>query len=116
MNKPRVKRIARYLGNRTNALDFDQITDPRARRGRRWSLRSLLMATLIGMVALKRSFRGVERVTDNLNGCRKRLGISRRVPDSTLARFYSRLDDEAGVRGVLVEDSAHVDIACRLHQ
>jgi predicted transposase YbfD/YdcC len=104
MSKPRVKRIARYLGNRTNALDFEQVTDPRARRGRRWSLRSLLMATVIGMVALKRSFRGVERVTDNLSGCRKRLDISRRVPDSTLARFYSRLDDEAGLREVLVKD------------
>jgi len=27
----------------------------------------------------------------------------RRVPDSTLARFYSRLEDEAGLRNVLVE-------------
>jgi len=104
MKRPHVKAIARYLGSRANALDFEQVRDPRARRGRRWSLRSLLMATLIGMVALEQSFRGVERVTDKLSGCRKRLGISRRVPDSTLARLYSRLDDEAGVRDVLIQD------------
>ena len=104
MSEPKVKRIARYLDNRTRAFDFEQIQDPRARRGRRWSLRSLLMATVVGMVAMKQTFRGVERITDRLCGCRKRLRIPRRVPDSTLARFYARFDDEPGLRNLLVED------------
>ena len=104
MSLPMVKRIARYLGKRENALDFSQIHDPRARRGRRWSLRSLLTATFVSMVAMEKSFRGVERLTDDLSGCRKRFGIPRRVPDSTLANFYARLDDEAGLRAVLIED------------
>ena len=104
MIAPLVKRIARYLGSRENALTFNQVEDPRARQGRRWSLRSLLTATFISMVAMEKSFRGVERLTDDLSGCRKRLGIPRRVPDSTLARLFSRLDDEAGMRQVLVDD------------
>ncbi len=52
----------------------------------------------------ERSFRGVERLTDDLSGCRKRFGIPRRVPDSTLANPYARLDDEPGLRAVLIED------------
>jgi predicted transposase YbfD/YdcC len=99
-----VKRIARYLGKRENALGFGQLRDPRKRRGRRWSLQSLLTATFISMVAMERSFRGVERLTDDLSGCRKRFGIPRRVPDSTLASLYARLDDEAGMRHILVAD------------
>lgn len=99
-----VKRIARYLGKRENALDFTRVKDPRKRRGRRWSLRSLLTATFISMVGMERSFRGTERLTEELSGCRKRFGIPRRVPDSTLARFFSRLDDETGLRDVLIGD------------
>ena len=99
-----VKTIVRYLGKRENALDFDQVRDPRARRGRRWTLRSLLTATFVGMVAMEHCLRGVERLTRDMRGCRRQLGISRRVPDSTLARLLSRIDDEAGLRRVLVED------------
>jgi len=104
MNSVMVKRIARYLGKRENALDFSRVEDPRARRGRRWTLRSLLTATFVSMVAMERSFRGTERLTGDLSGCRKRLGIPRRVPDSTLANLYARLDDEAGLRSALIED------------
>jgi len=104
MKAVKVKQIARYLGKRENALSFERIKDPRARRGRRWTLRSLLTATFVSMVAMERSFRGVERLTDDLSGCRKRLRIPRRVPDSTLANLYAHLDDEAGLRDVLIDD------------
>jgi predicted transposase YbfD/YdcC len=99
-----VKTIARYLGKRENALSFEKVRDPRSRRGRRWTLRSLLTATFVSMVAMERSFRGVERRTRDLNGCRRRLGIPRRVPDSTLAYLFKRLDDESALRQVLVQD------------
>jgi len=56
------------------------------------------------MVAMEQSFRGVERLTRDLSGCRRKLGIPRRVPDSTLAFLVARLDDEAGLRQVLVQD------------
>lgn len=104
MRRGSVKRIVRYLSKRENALGFEQVVDPRARRGRRWTLRSLLTATFISMVAMEHSLRGVERLTDDMRGCRKRLGIPRRVPDSTLAHLFSRLDDEAGLRRVLIDD------------
>jgi hypothetical protein len=104
MKEAFVKRIARYLGKRTHGLDFNNVQDPRARRGRRWTLGSLLTATVVSMVAMERSFRGVERLTGDLRGSRKGLGIPRRVPDSTLANLFSRLDDEPGLRDVLVAD------------
>lgn len=104
MKELKLKQIARYLTKRENALGFERIKDPRARRGRRWSLRSLLTATFVSMVAMERSCRGVERLTDDLRGCRKRFGIPRRVPDSTLARLFARLDDEAGLRQLLIDD------------
>jgi predicted transposase YbfD/YdcC len=104
MSQANVKTIVRYLSKRENALGFARVADPRACRGRRWSLRSLLTATFISMVAQEHSLRGVERLTRDLSGCRRRLGIPRRVPDSTLAHLIARLDDEAGLRQVLVED------------
>jgi hypothetical protein len=64
----------------------------------------VLSATFLGMVALERSFRGVERLTQSLGGCSAQFGLRRRVPDSTLARLFSSLDDEAGLRACLVED------------
>ena len=99
-----VKSVARFLSKREHALDFEGIHDPRACRGRRWSLGSLLTATFVGMVAMERCFRGVERLTRDLRGCRRRLGIERRVPDSTLARLWGRFDDEGGLRRVLIDD------------
>jgi predicted transposase YbfD/YdcC len=104
MNLPFVKQLARYLGKRTHGLDFDSVRDPRARRGRRWTLGSLLKATVVSMVAMERSFRGAERLTEELRGCRKHLGIPRRVPDSTLANLFARFDDESGLRDILVRD------------
>jgi len=99
-----VKRIARYLGKRENALSFGRVRDPRARRGRRWPKRTLLTVTFVAMVAMERSFRGAERLSRDMSGCRKRLGIPRRVPDSTLCDFWSRFTNEAGLRQVLIDD------------
>jgi len=56
------------------------------------------------MIAMERCFRGVERVTRDLGGCRRLLNIPRRTPDSTLARIFGKLKDEAGLRQVLVKD------------
>jgi hypothetical protein len=104
MSERFVKRVARFVRKRATALELDKVKDPRDRRGRRWRLRSLLSAALIGLVALERSLRGVERLTRDLAGCRKALHISRRVPDTTLASLLTRLDDEDGLRRVLLSD------------
>jgi predicted transposase YbfD/YdcC len=102
MIDPYVKRFARFLRKRGNLPDFSAVKDARARRGQRWSLPSLLSSVLIGMMAFETSLRGVERLTRDLDGCRRRLGIRRRVPDSTLARALSRHRDEQGLRRALV--------------
>lgn len=102
MLQPHVARFVRFLRKRDNRPDFSMITDPRKRRGRRWSLNALLSAIFIGMMALETSLRGVERLTRDLEGCRRLLGLGRRVPDSTLARLLPQLTDERGLRQVLI--------------
>jgi predicted transposase YbfD/YdcC len=97
-----VKCCARFMSKRDNVPDFTHVKDPRARRGRRWRLGSLLGAVFVGMMALETSLRGVERLTRDLAGCRRRLGIARRVPDSTLALLLPQLADESGLRTALV--------------
>jgi hypothetical protein len=97
-----VKRVARFLRKRDHNPDFSKVKDPRARRGRRWTLPALLNAVFVGMMALETSLRGVERLTRDLDGCRRYFGIGRRVPDSTLARLLARLKDEAGLRNALI--------------
>jgi hypothetical protein len=97
-----VKCFVRFLKKRFNQPQFDTVADSRDPRGRRWTLTALLNAVFVGMVAFETSLRGVERLTRDLDGCRRVLGISRRVPDSTLARVLSELTDEVGLRGLVV--------------
>ena len=104
MNAVQVKSVSRYVRKRLSHRKFSRVRDPRSARGRRWSLASLLTATLTGMMAGARCFRGVERLTRDLPKHRRVLGIGRRVPDSTLARVFSNLEDEAGLRDVLVAE------------
>lgn len=82
----RMKR--RSLGMLTKRLSearLDSLEDPRDRRGRRWSLTSLLSAALLGLVAGCRSLKDVEALTDELAPTvRSKLGIPRRVSDTTL--------------------------------
>ena len=102
MQSPFVKPIARFFSKRGIVPDFGRVEDPRARRGRRWTSEALLTAVFVAMVAMERTLRGAESLTARMCGCRKRLGISRRVPDSTLAAFLSRVTDEGGLRDCLV--------------
>lgn len=102
MLEAQVKRCARFLRKRDNRPDFAGVKDPRKRRGRRWTLSTLLNSIFIGMVAQERSLRGVERLTHALDGCRRDVGINRRVPDSTLAGMLGKLRDEAGLRRALI--------------
>jgi hypothetical protein len=97
-----VNRFARFLRKRGNRPDFSPVKDARKRRGRRWMLPTLFNAVFIGMMAFETSLRGVESLTRDLDGCRRHLGINRRVPDSTLARLLAKHRDESGLRQVLV--------------
>jgi hypothetical protein len=98
-----LKCIARFVGKKENGIDFDLVRDGRKARGRRWHRGALLMGTFLGLLALRKTFRGVERLTEHLVA-RRRLGIGRRIPDSTLAYFWGKHRDEAGLRKVLVSN------------
>ena len=98
--QPKDHRVHSFLSRHLRApvYRFDLITDPRARRGRRWSLSTLLWTVLSGMMAGCRTLRQVEDLTD------ERLKQARpvyplpvqpgRVPDSTLSELIPRLSVE----------------------
>ena len=77
------RRLVGMCSARIKELGLGAVPDPRARAGR-WNLESLVAAALVGLVAGCRNLRDVERLTDRLpKAVRKRLGVFRRVPDTT---------------------------------
>jgi hypothetical protein len=78
---------------RVAELPLDEVKDPRRDRGKRWLLRDLLAAMVVGMAAGCRGFGDVEALTAEMGWpARRRLGLSRRVPDTTLHDMACRLD------------------------
>lgn len=79
------RRVQKFLDRHLSspAFRWDDITDPRKPRGRRWMLSELLDAARTGMLAGCPSLREVEALTDEL-GETGRQYVSRRVPDTTL--------------------------------
>lgn len=75
-----------YLRQREHVLRFDHVDDPRDPKGQRWDLGALLGSAVLGLTLLANSLRRVEQLTADLAGSHvlRRLGIRRRVPDSTL--------------------------------
>jgi hypothetical protein len=75
-----------YLEQRQSLLRFDHLPDPRDPRGQRWRLGALLSSALVSLTLLARSLRRAEQLSEDLAGSRllRKLGIRRRVPDSTL--------------------------------
>jgi len=88
----RIAALQSFLRQRRQALQFDDIPDPRKARGVRWSLGTLLSAAMWGMLTVGRSLRATEELTDDLASSGGRLRIPRRVPDSTLGDNLARLD------------------------
>jgi predicted transposase YbfD/YdcC len=79
------RRIIGMLIHRIGEARLDEIDDGRDPRGRRWPLATLLTGALLGLVAGSRSLKEVEQLTEELTvGVRSKLGIRRRVPDTTL--------------------------------
>lgn len=86
------RRIIGMLAKRLGEARLDEINDPRDPRGRRWPLPALLSGALLGLVAGSRSLKAVEELTDELGPpVRRKLGISRRIPDTTLRDTLSML-------------------------
>ena len=86
------KFLARHLSS--PAYRWDQVSDPRQRRGRRWKKVSELMnAMLLGFISGCGALRKVETLTDELGGFGRRY-VSRRVPDTTLTDLIPKLIPE----------------------
>lgn len=88
-------RVHKFLERHLRAplYRFDRITDPRAQRGQRHALSTLLWALLYGMLAGCRSLRQVEDLTLEM-GPTGRQRVPGRVPDTTLYDLVPRLSVE----------------------
>jgi len=87
----RIKTVQSFLKQRRDALRFDDIPEPRRRRGRRWSASALLTTAVLSLMLLARSLRAAERLSRDLADARRVKGLRRRLPDSTLGDFVARL-------------------------
>jgi hypothetical protein len=85
-------RVQRFVGRylKRPAYRWGEVRDPRERRGRRWKLRELMNAMLLGFVSGCGSLRKTERLTKGM-GRFGRKYISRRAPDTTLSDLIPRL-------------------------
>ena len=67
------RQVQKFLQRQLSApaMQFDQISDPRATRGRRWRIQDLLRAAFMGMVAGCATLRDVEALTEEMGetGC-----------------------------------------------
>lgn len=87
----RIKTLQSFLKQRRDALRFDDVPEPRRRRGRRWSAGALLSTAVLSLMLLARSLRQAERLSRDLADARRVKGLRRRLPDSTLGDFVARL-------------------------
>ena len=87
----RIKAVQSFVRQRREALCFTAVRDPRDRRGRRWTSQALLQTAVVGLMLLAKGLRGVERISKDLAAARRIKGLLRRVADSTLGDFLSRV-------------------------
>jgi DDE_Tnp_1-associated/Transposase DDE domain len=90
---PKDLRVKKYLQRHLRApvYHFDQVPDPRAAQGKRWPLQTLLLTTLLGLMAGCKRLREVEDLTQEM-GPVGRQYVPARVPDTTLYELLVRLD------------------------
>ena len=88
----RDRRVQKFLDHnlRSPAYRWDELTDPRCRRGRRWKFSELLDGAMSGLLAGCVSLREVEALTEEM-GEMGRQYVPRRVPDTTLSDLFPRL-------------------------
>lgn len=93
--QPKNRRVQSFLDRlrKAPAFQWDDITDPRDPRGRRWPFASLMDGLLDGMLAGCLTLRDVEVLTDELAEG-ERFRIPRRIPDTTLYELVPRLSVE----------------------
>ena len=87
-----LRRVAGFLAARLVDLKLKRLEDPRTRRGRRWSLEVIVRTVVVGLCAGCQSVAEIEDLTERMSGpMRRKLGIRRRLPDTTLRDVLVRL-------------------------
>jgi hypothetical protein len=91
----RTRRMVGVLSARLPEIGLKQVEDPREARGIRWDILSLLVAPLVAMAAGLKSFAQAEKLTAELSpAMRKKLGIKRRIPDTTMRNTALKVEPE----------------------
>ena len=73
------------LVSRLPEAQLGSVDDPRDRRGVRWGLKTLLTTIVVAIAVGRKSLAEAEALTEEMSpAVRTRLGITRRVPDTTL--------------------------------
>jgi hypothetical protein len=92
MNQKYFRRIAGFVASWFPRLELDGVPDPRHARGKRWQVRQVLAAGLLGHMAGCRGLGEVERLTGKLSrAIRRQFGLHRRLPDTTMRDVLCRL-------------------------
>ncbi len=83
--QPKNLRVQKFLQRhlRRTAFRWENVTDRRKKRGRRWGMAELLNSLLLGFIGGCRTLRAVEGMSEDMGGFGRQF-VGRRVPDSTL--------------------------------
>jgi len=101
MEGRRLRRMAGLLHARLPELHLDGVADPRAREGR-WAMGQILRATLIGLMAGCKNLWETEELTESLSpAMRRKLGLPRRIPDTTMRDALCKAGLVHGLRASL---------------
>ena len=101
------RRMVGALRVRLPELGLEDVHDPRARRGLRWKLPTVLRTLLVGLIGHAQSFAETEQLSAELTpAVRHKLGMPRRLPDTTARDLCCRLEPDSlrqlMVRGIRV--------------
>jgi hypothetical protein len=89
------RRVLGALVARLPESQLDKVSDPRGVRGRRWPLAVLLRAVLLAILAGCKSLAQAEALTAEMSAAaRKRLGIARRIADTTMRDLLCMLEPD----------------------
>jgi len=87
--------MAGMLSARLPEIGLGLVSDPRDARGTRWDIVPLIAAPLVAMAAGLKSFADTEKLTEEMSqAMRKKLGIARRIPDTTMRNTAIKLSPE----------------------
>jgi len=87
------RRMAGLLKARLPDLRLEAVRDPRKAKGKRWPLSVMLRMCVAGLMSRRKSLAQTESLSDEMStGMARLLGVSRRVPDTTMRDVFVRVD------------------------